>query len=156
MQKELNKEAALNRTMALCSKMEKCRFDIQQKLNLWKIPANEQNEIIEKLEDLNFINEERFVNSFIKQKFEINKWGKIKIKYLLSQKKINQKLLEAKLNEINNIQYYETLFHKLEKKNKKIKTENKLERKAKLIKFATSHGFEYDIIITEINKLINY
>lgn len=156
MLKIVSKEEALSRTMALCSKMEKCRFDIQQKLILWKIPANEQNDILERLEDLNFLNEERFVDSYIKQKLEFNRWGKTKIKYALSQKRINQLVLETKLGNINADYYFSILTNELEKKNKKIKTENLLERKGKLARFATSHGFEYDLVLKGIENLINY
>ena len=141
--------------MALCSKMEKCRFDIHRKLQQWQIGKAVQDEIIERLEDLNFINEERFVKAFVRQKLQINKWGKLKIKQALFVKHLPDNLVNKYLEEIQKPGYISILENILLKKNNSIKETEKYERKVKLVRYGTSHGFEYDLVIEQTENILN-
>ena len=79
MQKQLSPEEALHRAAALCSAGEQCIFDIREKLLRWGIAPNDSKEIIEKLIQGKFIDEERYCKSFVNDNFRFNKWGKVKI-----------------------------------------------------------------------------
>ncbi|NOZ34188.1 MAG: hypothetical protein GXO80_02695 [Chlorobi bacterium] len=79
-QKYITYQKALNKAMYLCSKAEKCKSDIRKKLYEWKANPDEYDNIINQLEEQKFIDEVRFVKYYVRDKFEFNKWGKIKIK----------------------------------------------------------------------------
>ena len=134
MQKQLSPEEALHRAAALCSAGEQCIFDIREKLLRWGIAPNDSKEIIEKLIQGKFIDEERYCKSFVNDKFRFNKWGKVKIIYALRQKGIDEE------------KYLETLQETILSKRKSIKDDTPENVKAKLFRFAASRGFEPEYI----------
>ncbi|MCF8362431.1 MAG: RecX family transcriptional regulator [Prolixibacteraceae bacterium] len=144
MQPETKK--ALSKCMALCSKSEKCISDIRNKLEKWQLPDGETQIIIDSLIDEKFIDEQRFAESFVRDKFRFNYWGKIKITYHLKAKGISSADIAHAMQEINEEEYFITLKELLTQKNKSVKAETDYERKAKLIRFAQGRGFDYDMI----------
>jgi regulatory protein len=142
---------ALSKAMAICSKSEKCIFDIQKKLDAWEIsPANAQ-EIIEQLIEEKFIDEERFTRYYVRDKFRFNKWGKQKLTYMLKGKRIPEKIIKKELAAINLDEYNNMLLKLIQEKACKVKFKNEFDKKSKLIRFAQGRGFEYDAI----NKAIS-
>lgn len=146
MEKKIDKQHALSQLMAMCSKCEKCTDDVKQKLNDWDISATETAEIIDILQKEQFINDERYAAFYVRDKFRFNKWGRIKISYMLKSKNISPQLIKKSLDEISEKDYTETLGTLLREKSKSIKTDDEYERKSKLIRFAQSRGFEFEVI----------
>ncbi len=151
-QKYISYQKALNKAMYLCSKAEKCKSDISKKLYDWKANPAEHDKIINELEKQKFIDEERYVKYYVRDKFEFNKWGKIKIRMMLVQKKIPEKLIAEALDQISEKKYRETLKYILKQKQHRIKDEDKYKKKQKLIRFAASKGFEPDLILQLLEK----
>ena len=146
--KYISYQKALNKAMYLCSKAEKCKADIRKKLFDWKANPEEYDKIISELEKQKFIDEERYVKYYVRDKFEFNKWGKIKIRTMLFQKNIPGKLINSELKKIPEQKYLETLKYLIEQKRKSIKTEDVYREKSKLLRFAASKGFEADLILS--------
>jgi regulatory protein len=144
MQPETKK--ALSKCMALCSKSEKCIADIRKKLDNWLLPESEVQKVIDALIDEKFIDEQRFSESFVRDKFRFNHWGKIKITHHLKAKGIASTHIARAMQEIDEEDYLKTLKELLAQKNKSVKADNNYERKAKLIRFAQGRGFDYEII----------
>ena len=140
----MDKKKALNKLMSLCSTKEKCIVEIKQKLINWQLDNIDIEEVIDFLKENNFINEERYTNAFVHDKFRFNKWGKIKIKYALKQKNISEHLINNALKTIDETDYFNTITEELNKKNKTIKDTKNI--KSKLMRFAQSRGFEADLI----------
>jgi regulatory protein len=86
-------KTALSKAMALCSRREYCSDDIRAKLNSWGIGENDTEKIISALVTENFINEKRYSEAFVKDRFRYNKWGKVKIRANLRLKKIPAEIL---------------------------------------------------------------
>lgn len=146
---------ALSKSMAICSKAEKCISEIQQKLNDWEICEDDAAEIIEVLIGQKFIDEQRYANYYARDKFRFNQWGKVKIRYMLSSKGIPNDYIQTALNEIDDSDYSITLFNILQEKNRKTNFKNVFDKKAKLIRYAQSKGFEYESISAELKKIIS-
>jgi regulatory protein len=144
MQRETKK--ALSKCMALCSKSEKCISDIRKKLEKWQLPEGELQKVIDALVEEKFIDEQRFAESFVRDKFRFNHWGKIKITHHLKAKGIVSTHIARAMQEIDEEDYLKTLKELLAQKNKSVKADNNYERKAKLIRFAQGRGFDYEII----------
>jgi regulatory protein len=142
----LNYNQALSKAMAICSKAEKCVSDIQTKLNEWGIEFADTQKIIKTLIAEKFIDEERFTRYFVRDKFRFNQWGKVKIVFMLKSKKIPATLIEDALQEISDEAYLELLVKLLKDKEKKTKFVNEYDKKGKLIRFAQSKGFEFEVI----------
>jgi regulatory protein len=150
--KILNNEA-IKKAKIICGKKETCKSEIIDKLKSWDIEENDFDEIITCLKNENFINEERFTQAYINDKLNFNKWGKLKIKYELSKKEIEEDIIEKALCKINKTYYLSVLNNELIKKNKSIKDENINKRRFKLVNFAKNKGFEYDLILQIISQI---
>lgn len=147
---------ALSKAMALCSKSEKCVSDIQQKLNDWGVEPADAQKIIKNLIAEKFIDEERYVRFFVRDKFVFNQWGKVKIAFMLKSKKVPAALVGEALRGIDDEAYLDLLVKLLEDKSKKTKFVNEYDRKGKLVRFAQSRGFEFDTIekaLAELKKI---
>lgn len=132
--------------MSICSKAEKCISDIQQKLNDWGIEQADAQKIIKTLIEEKFIDEERFVRYYVRDKFRFNQWGKVKIVFMLKSKKIPATLIDEALQEIDDEVYLELLVKLLKEKATKSKFVNEYDKKGKLVRFAQSKGFEFEVI----------
>ena len=150
----LNYQQALSKTMALCSKAEKCVSDIQQKLDNWGVEPADAQKIIETLIAERFIDEERYARYFVRDKFRFNQWGRVKIAFMLRSKKIPAILIEEALLEIEDEAYFELLSKLLNDKARKTKFINEYDKKGKLIRFAQSKGFEMEAINEAMKRLL--
>lgn len=153
--KEISAQSALSKVMFICSRQEKCCFDIRKKLRDWNLSYDDQDEIIQTLIEEKFLNEERYTNFYVRDKFRFNKWGKIKISHHLKQKQIPENLIDNALDQINEKDYKESLGDILSHKIKSIKEDDPYQLRAKLYRFAQGRGFESHLALNFIDKLIS-
>lgn len=154
--KEISKKAALFKLTVLCSRQEKCCSDMRKKLYDWQISPKDHDELIDYLLENKYIDEERFVEAFVRDKFKFNKWGKIKISYHLRQKEISNSLINQFINEINEEEYLSTLKKLADLKNKSLREEDIYKRKVKLMRNLASKGFESNLIVLVLEDLLNF
>ncbi len=148
-----NKKKALSSMQELCSKSEKCKQDIRNKLSLQKLNPSDIGWVIRNLEAEKFIDEQRYTSFYVRDKFRFNKWGKIKIRYSLSIKKIPDETIRAALETIDEEQYFETLLDELRKKNASLKNRDDNYRNAALFRFGAQRGFEGELVYKAIGNL---
>lgn len=153
--KELSKEKALAKSQAICSKQEKCKADIKQKLYDWKVNPSHHDEILESLVKDRYIDEERYVTFFVRDKFKLNKWGKIKIEYALKTKNISDELIQTQLEKIEAKDYENTCKDLIISKIKLLKKEDGIKTKEKLLRFAHGRGFEPSMVYKIVESLIS-
>jgi regulatory protein len=115
---------------------------VADKLRTLGATDEQKKKILAKLLEEKFIDESRFVGAFVRGKFRVNKWGKLKIKAELSQKGLDRKQIEKALQEIDEREYTETLKKLVEKKARELKNETPAKARVKLMRFAYSKGFE--------------
>lgn len=152
--KRTSKKEALIKAQNLCAVQEKCIYDIKQKFHQWGLNNNDFDELITNLTDDDFINEERYAVAFAKEKFRLNKWGKLKIKFALKQKNIPELFIKKALDEIPLQDYDHILEKELIKKQKSLKDTDQYTIKTKLIRYANSKGFENGKIFDMVNSII--
>ncbi len=143
----------LNSLRRFCGKSEKCSFDVLKKLEYYNLSEQQKHKIIETLKKEKFIDEERYAKAFVNDKIKFNKWGKIKIYYGLKLKKIPEKIINKYLDNINENEYIQVLTELIEHKNSTINEEDPYKKKSALYRFATSKGFEYDVIEKIIREM---
>lgn len=143
----MDKKQALNKAMALCARQEYCVGDIREKLKIWGIEEEDRDIVIKELVKQKFVDDLRFTIAYVRDKVRFNQWGRVKIRYMLSAKKIPGQIIDRALDEIDMEVYTEVLKDLLQKKDKTLKSEaDPWIRKQKLIRFAVSRGFEMDEI----------
>jgi len=142
------------RIAALCSRSEKCSTDIHKKIMAAGLSSDEADEIIEKLKAEKFIDDKRYIRSYVSDKFKFNKWGKVKIRHYLKMKGLSDELIQNGLDEIDAEKYHETLIKTLKEKARKVKKKNKFEKMGQLIRFAQNRGFEPEIIHRYLNEVM--
>lgn len=138
--------------MYYCSKSEKCISELRQKLYDWKSNPDDHDKIIQELLKQNFIDEERYANYYVNDKFRFNKWGRIKIKMHLYQKRIPEDYIQQALNQISEDEYIKMLKNVINQKRKQVKEKDPYTLKNKLIRHASSKGFEADHILKVIDN----
>lgn len=90
---------------ALCSKSEQCTSDIRKKIRSLEANSMTEDNIVSRLEKENFLNDARYALTYVSEKFRINKWGKVKIRYYLKMKGLEEKFIESALNSIDHDDY---------------------------------------------------
>lgn len=144
---------AYDKAALLCSRSEKCTSEIQEKLRLFGLSAEESEPVMKKLADEKYIDDERFARAFVKDKFRFNHWGKQKIEYMLRAKKISQEILELAFEEIEDEGYAEELLKLLTDKAKTVKGKDQYDKRNKLMRFAMGRGFESGKIYAALKEL---
>ena len=143
----MNYKEALKYSMDLCSKQERCRSEIHEKLLKAGLNESSIDKVLSELEKENFISETRYAMMFASDKLRLNRWGRIKIRYMLYQKNIPGEIIDRALNELNMEEYEEVLRGELEKKKGTIRSGTPWEVRNKLFRFAGQRGFESEVIL---------
>jgi regulatory protein len=144
--KQKTEQEALITLTALCASSEHCSQEMLDKMTRWQLPEEEQARVMEYLVKNNYIDEERFTHAFVMDKIRYNKWGRRKIEQALWQKRIPKDIQTKILDEIDENEYLNVLRPLLKSKRRSIKAKNDYELNMKLIKFALSRGFTFELI----------
>lgn len=155
MKKQYTFDELRHKAASYCSIAEHCTSEVDKKLIAWGVSASEREKIIDKLKNDDFINEKRYVGAFVKDKFRLNKWGKIKITMALREKNIEPQLIDSALKKIDDGEYEEMLATLLTNKAKNIQYNFEYEKQGKLFRFAQSRGFENHVIERVLRHLGN-
>jgi Uncharacterized protein conserved in bacteria len=150
----MTKDEALSKAMKMCSVKEYATSDIMQKLSDWGLNEESVNQLINILREDKFLDDFRFARFFANDKLRFNKWGKVKIKYMLQQKNVSREAVSEAIEQISEKEYTDIILNELIKKRKSIKDADSYKVKAKLFQFAAGRGFEADLIYKLIDKVI--
>lgn len=150
----MTEKQALARVASYCSKGERCEFDVKSKLLAYELNEEEIARILLFLRKENFLNEERFCKSFIKDKIRFNKWGMNKIIFELKKKNIPEYLINDSLKEVPMDEFEESLIKLLKTKIKSLKANSEYDKRIKLYRFAAGRGFSSDMIQRCLNNLL--
>lgn len=143
---ELSK--AKKKIASYCAYQERCQQEVRSKLYSYGLFRDEVEELIAWLIMENFLNEERFAQTFAGSKFRVKQWGRLKITQALQQKDISAYCIKKGLAEIEEGEYLETIKALVEKKLAEfyLKISNPYQLKDKTSKFLISRGFEPDLV----------
>ena len=143
----------LNKAATYASRCEHCESEVKEKLLIWGGTSEETDEIIAYLIEERYIDNQRYANSYAKDKFRFNHWGKYKISMMLRSKNIESEFIEEALGQIDDEEYLVKLQQILKDKLRSLKYSSEYEKKGKLFKFAQSRGFESSAISKVIDLI---
>ena len=130
----------------LCAQAEHCQQEMRDKMRRWELDEIVQNRIIDRLIKERYVDDERYARAFVKDKIRYNKWGRRKVQQALWQKRIDADIQQRVLDEIDEKEYLDVLRPLLKQKRKTTKAESDYELNQKLVRFALSRGFTFDLI----------
>jgi regulatory protein len=110
--------------------------------------------IVSELIQDNFLNEERFAQSFARGKFRIKKWGRLRIVRELKFRNISKFIIDSALKEIDETDYLNTLDELARKRNAAVKEINPFKRKKKIADYLFYRGWESHLVYEKINELV--
>lgn len=154
MKKTYTVEQAKRLLERYCIYQDRCHREVEKKLNSLNLINEAKEIIILHLLQNNFLNEERFARSFVRGKFTIKKWGRLKIVNELKWRDISEYNIKLALTEINEDEYLRTIYVLVEKKLPLIKEVNEFVKRKKLTNFLLTKGFEISLVIDTINEVI--
>ena len=143
----------LEKLQRFCAYQERCHSDVLKKIKSLGIHASKTDHYIQELCDLGFLNENRFVESFINGKIQQKKWGKKKITFHLKQKGIDSNLIKFWIDQIDDKTYQEQLKKLFERKKLELEREtNQFKKNQKIYRFLIQKGFDSE----DIKKLFAF
>ena len=152
--KQLTKEQALQKLKQYCGYQERCHSEVKEKLYELGVRKTEHDALIASLIEDDYLNEERFALAFARGKFRIKQWGRIKIRYELSSKRVSEYCIKKAIKEIDETEYSEVLRKEAEQRYLFLKNEQHLVRKKKTMDYLMQRGFEGDLVHKAINDIL--
>ena len=138
-----------------CAYQERCYKEVEEKLYSYAVTSSEKEAILTHLIEQNYINEERFAQSFVRGKHNYKLWGKNRIINELKFRNISSRIIEIALKELPETTYLSN-FHSLAEKNWENSTERKGQKKnKKLVDFLLRKGYEPHLIYDKLKELDN-
>lgn len=153
--KPMTADEAYERITRLCARREYCTADVERKLWDYRLEKSLWAEVLDRLRERDFLNDERFAKLYARDKHEYNGWGRYRIQQELRARRISSSLIEQALAELyEEYQEDEKLIRLLEGKLRSIKAdEEPRKRYDKLVRFGMYRGFSYDSIKKALRKL---
>lgn len=153
-QKSYTVKEATIKLMQFCAYRDRSHKEVEDKLHDMRMIPAAQEQIIIKLMQEGFLNEERFARNFVRGKFRIKKWGRIKIKQELKLREISSPVIRIALTEIKEEDYRSALYGLAEKKLSSIREPNIFKKKKKLSDHLLRKGYEANLVFDVTNELI--
>jgi len=145
-------KTALSKAMSQCSRRELCCSEVESRLEAWGLQKSDIQKIIDTLIRENFINEERYAHAYVRDKFNHNRWGRIKIASHLRAKSISPGIISSALSEIDTESYINIMKSLIDGHRRTMKAKNPYEMRAKLLRFGLSRGFESSLLYDLLNE----
>lgn len=147
-------EQALNALMRLCSKAEKSSGDALRLMYRWGVPIAERQGVLDKLVEMRFIDDARYAEAYTREKSQLAGWGARKIAQNLYQKGVSKDIVAKTLAMLESDDQRAMLEKRLQRKLPAIKATTDYERRGKLLRYALSLGYDYDMVISVIDTLL--
>jgi regulatory protein len=144
---------AFQKIKQFCAYQERCHSEVKEKLYGFGLNRTEVDDLISKLIEENYLNEERFAEQFAGGRFRMKKWGRVKIKHALKQLQVSDYCIRKGMKVIDEDAYRTTLAKLLSEKQKTLRKEtNIFLRKRKLTDYLLQKGYESELIRELLNE----
>ncbi|MBA2422180.1 MAG: RecX family transcriptional regulator [Chitinophagales bacterium] len=143
---------ALERLKKYCAYQERSQHEVRHKLLKLGQYGNDLENIIVKLIEDGFVNEERYAMAFARGKYRMKSWGRNKIIQQLKWKGISDYCVNKAMLQIGLDDYMLTLIKTLKKKAATLKDVSSFAQKQKLSSFLIRKGYEPEIVWEAVNE----
>lgn len=153
--KEDNYIRCKNSAIRIVERSYKSEKEMEDKLLLKGYDERTIERTLDFLKEYNFLNDENYARSYVKDKIKVE--GKRKIKFTLIRKGIDDNLIEDELSKVLSEDLKEVALNlALKKYNTLKKRENdKYKLSQKLYRFLMSKGYDFDLISEVVKEVMN-
>lgn len=153
---QLTIEQALPKARHYCAYQERCHQEVKEKLYSFGLWKKDVEEVVSRLIEDNYLNEERYAIQFAGGRFRMKQWGRVKIRYELKQKQVGDYCIRKALAAIDEEDYSRTLTKLVEEKWETLREEpNLFIRRKKLHDYLLQKGYESGLISAAISELVS-
>ena len=132
-----------------CSRREYCVSDVLAKAeNALEGDKEKAMQVVESLVKDKYVDDLRYACAYAREKSSISGWGEVKIRYMLSAKRISKDVISQALEDIDQQRATSRLEKLLENKYRTLKDDPQW--KMKLLRFALGRGYSYD----DVNEVL--
>lgn len=145
---------AKHKIEAYCAYQDRSHFEVKNKLFSWGLSSEQTDQLLAYLIENKFLDEGRFAESYVSGKLRIKHWGRIKIRQGLKLKQIPERIIRLAFETIDPDEYDNILKHEIAKKQKDLSAEkDPWKKKAKILRYVQSKGFETDLIFDVLDSM---
>lgn len=138
-------QQALVALQRLAARSEKSSGDAMRLMQRWGVQESERRGVLERLIKERYIDDSRYAEAYVREKSNLSGWGARKIAMQLRSKGIDPKIIKYALQQLDDEEQRQRLECKLQRKLKSIKAVNDYELRGKLLRYALSLGYEYEV-----------
>lgn len=143
--KYYSKKDALLALQRYCAYQDRCHQEVRSKLLSLGIFSDDLEDIIVKLIEDKFLDEERFARSFARGKFGLKQWGRRRIVQELKKRNVSEYCIRKALEEIDPLEYQTALRQLLLRKMESTEGDP-FTRRMKAMRYALGRGFEPELV----------
>lgn len=140
--KRFTPEMAWPKIRHYCGYSERCHYEVREKLFGMGLVKPDVEQLLSRLIEEDYLNEERFAVLFAGGHFRQKKWGKTKIIHALRQKRVSEYNIRKAMKEIPDEDYQGTLQRLAATKWKSLRGEQHMVREAKTTAYLAQKGYE--------------
>jgi len=151
----MDEKKVLDRLQRLCSRAEYCSFDISRKA-LKSLEGDEKAaaRVVESLVHDRYVDDARYARAYARDKFSLQGWGPVKIRYALRMKGITGSIADDAIAEAGTEENARARMEKLlAARARTLKGDPAA--KPKLLRYAIGRGFTYDQVLPVVEKLLD-
>ncbi|WP_296311922.1 regulatory protein RecX [Winogradskyella sp. UBA3174] len=137
-----------------CAYQERCHKEVRFKLREMRMIPHVIDTILVHLIQHNYLNEERFAKAYVRGKFRIKKWGKVRLIRELKFRDISKYSMDVALKEIDLEDYYNTLDELVNKRIEQVTEKNRYKKKKKVADYLLYRGWESHLIYEKLNEYL--
>ena len=142
----------VEKIQSYCIYQDRCEKEVKKKLYTFNVEKDLQLKIINYLIDNDYLNEERFTKLFIQGKLRIKKWGKMKLKFELKSRGVENSMIDKYINEISDDEYI-AYFNEFSSNKIKFLKGTKDQKKRSFINYFTYRGWENYLIYQKLKEI---
>jgi len=154
-QNPLTPEKVLDKAQKFCLYRERSEVEMERKMKEWGAEQEVVVRVLDILIEEKFVSNERFAMAYSRGKFNVKRWGKIKIRQGLKMHRITESLINQSFEQIDPIAYRKALHRIIEKKIpeefKGLNNNERFELKGKLYRTAAQKGYESSLIMETLD-----
>ncbi|MDB5257714.1 MAG: regulatory protein RecX [Chitinophagaceae bacterium] len=151
--KQLTAEKAYQKITAFCSFRDRTQKEIVDKLYAIGASKDIVKNLILKLQEEGYLDEERMARTYAGGKFRVKAWGRKKIQVHMKHLGLSKEQINKGLAEISTPEYQSRLEDLFDKKWESLhKEDDSRQRLAKTIRFLSGKGYEADLIWDVVRK----
>ncbi|WP_427339384.1 regulatory protein RecX [Caloranaerobacter sp. DY30410] len=149
-----NLKRAKNKAFSILSRTMQSEMLLRDKLSKEGYQDEIIDNVIEILKDYKMIDDEEYAKNYVRNKINSNKYGKKRIIFELTKRKISEDIINKVISEIEDEKIYENAVYLAKKKLRSIKDKEKDKIYQKLSQHLAYKGYDYEVIRKVVNTVM--